>query len=117
MRKKTCGTVHVPQVSYCLVGVFGLEPKASSSRTKRATNCAIPRRLIYNTIIGRPRQILFFMNHQNLHGLILHRSLHLVHDLESELLPVLRAVHPGKIHTLLPDLAHCFHEQHSAVYR
>jgi len=57
------------------------------------------------------------MNHQNLLGLVLHRSLHLVHDLESELLPVLWAVHPGKIHALLPDLAHCFHEQHSTVYR
>ena len=42
-----------------LVGVFGLEPKASSSRTKRATNCAIPRRLFYDTIIKALIQILF----------------------------------------------------------
>ncbi len=30
-----------------MVGVGGLEPPASWSRTKRATNCATPRKLFY----------------------------------------------------------------------
>jgi hypothetical protein len=38
-------TKHHPSgVVFCMVGLEGLEPSASSSRTKRATNCAIARR-------------------------------------------------------------------------
>ncbi len=33
-----------------MVGVRGFEPRASWSRTKRATNCATPRQLFYYTL-------------------------------------------------------------------
>ncbi len=36
-----------------MVGLVGLEPTASSSRTTRATNCAIARRNIF-TFLGLP---------------------------------------------------------------
>lgn len=35
-----------------MVGVRGFEPRASWSRTKRATNCATPRQPVYYTFFG-----------------------------------------------------------------
>ena len=42
-----------------MVGVGGLEPPASWSRTKRATNCATPRKLSYY------REFLLFCQEKN----------------------------------------------------
>ncbi len=57
MRPRSAGTHEKTGVGNSglksVVGVLGLEPRASASRTQRATNCAIPRRLIYYNIMSR----------------------------------------------------------------
>ena len=104
--RKTCR-------SFLLVGVFGLEPKASSSRTKRATNCAIPRRLIYNNIQKAVIQILFIFL---LQLFLPELSVYFLSQRLRELKAVALFSRACEVHTLSADVFHDFHKDPSAVY-